>query len=259
MERLVAGAAELGIKLDASQLAAFRSYFEFLEERGRFVNLTAVRGWDAVRDDLFLRSLRILAVRYGAVEGAIAIKGAGIRVLDVGTGAGVPGMILKLALPLLDMTLLEATGKKADFVSECIERLGIKGARVVKSRAEEAARDPEFREHFDVVVARAVAQLTELAELTLPFARVGGMCVAQKGMGIEAELESSEYAVHELGGRRVAAQVVERPGHSSSDTLVVWTKERPTPEHYPRRPGIPHQRPLLAPGSRRQLDGERPG
>ncbi|MBI4306364.1 MAG: 16S rRNA (guanine(527)-N(7))-methyltransferase RsmG [Chloroflexi bacterium] len=259
MKLLIAGVAEIGIELDPVQQGRFRSFFEFLEERGRVVNLTAVHGWDAVRDDLFLRSLRILAVRQGPLAGAIATQGEGVRVLDVGTGAGIPGLALKLALPGLDVTLLDATRKKADFVSELIERLGIDRARAVNARAEKAGQDPAFRERFDVVVARAVAQLPELAELTLPFTRVGGVSIAQKGVEIEAEIRSSEYAARELGARLVGTQIVDAPGPLMPDTLVIWEKDRATPGQYPRRPGVPHHRPLLAPRSKGARAGGRIG
>jgi len=249
---LVAGARSLGVDLESGQLAAFQSYFLLLEQRGRLMNLTAVRGWEDVREELFLRSLRVLAVPGNALQEAIAMRGEGVRVADVGTGAGIPGLVLKLALPRLDITMIEATQKKAEFLREAIAILKLDRTRVVNARAEAAAHAPDLREAFDVVVARALAQLPELAELTLPFARVGGSVIAPKGAGIEAEVRAAAYAATMLGAAPSTSTVVSAPGSRGPDTMVVWDKNRKTPDRYPRRVGVPHKQPLQTPGQARR-------
>lgn len=247
MNLLVAGARSLGIDLESGQQAAFQSYFLLLEQRGRLMNLTAVHGWENVREELFLRSLRVLAVPGNALHEALARQGEGVRLVDVGTGAGIPGLVLKLALPRLEVTLIEATRKKAEFLREAATILNLDKTRIVNARAEEAAHAPDLRGVFDVVVARALAQLPELAELTLPFARVGGTVIAPKGAGVEAEIAAADYAATTLGAAPVASAVVSSPGTRAPDTMVVWRKDRRTPDRYPRRVGVPHKQPLHRP------------
>lgn len=250
MNLLVAGARSLGIELEPTQQAAFQSYFMLLEQRGRLMNLTAVRGWEDVREELFLRSLRILAVPGTPLSDAIDRQGQGVRLVDVGTGAGIPGLVLKCALPKLEVTLIEATGKKAEFLRATAAELRLEGTEVVNARAEEAAHAPALREAFDVVVARALALLPELAELTLPFAKKGGLVIAQKGADIEAEVAAARFAARQLGAGAAASSVVSSPGSRAPDTMVVWRKVSATPARYPRRAGIPHKEPLHAPGVR---------
>lgn len=250
MNLLVAGARSLGIELEPAQQAAFQSYYMLLEQRGRLMNLTAVRGWEDVREELFLRSLRILAVPGTALSDAVDRQGEGVRLVDVGSGAGIPGLVLKCALPKLEVTLIEATRKKTDFLRATVAGLGLEGTEVVNARAEEAAHIPVLRGAFDVVVARALALLPELAELTLPFAKTGGTVIAPKGGGIEAEVVAARFAAQQLGAGPASSSVVSSPGARAPDTMVVWQKIHATPSRYPRRPGTPHKEPLHAPGER---------
>jgi 16S rRNA (guanine527-N7)-methyltransferase len=165
----------------------------------------------------------------------------GARVVDVGSGGGLPGLPLKLARPDLEMTLIEASRQKAAFLVQAGARLGLEGVQVVAARAEEAGRGP-LRETFDAAVARALAPTPVLVELCLPLVRVGGRLLAMKTEA-SAELEAAAFAIRELGGG--SAEV--RPAPSSArerGVVVVIEKERPTPAAYPRRPGLPARRPL---------------
>jgi 16S rRNA (guanine527-N7)-methyltransferase len=246
MNSLVAGARGVGIDLDSAQQAAFQSYFRLLDERGRFVNLTGVHGWEAVREELFVRSLRILAVDEPPLPHMVRDRGLGLTAIDVGTGAGVPGLVLKIALPLLSMTLLDATRKKTDFLADAVRELGLEDVRLVNARAEDAAHDPTLREAFDVVLARSLARLPELVELTMPFCRIGGIVVAPKGADLGEEIEAASYAARELGATSPKVFRVDSPGTASADSMIILRKVAKTPRRYPRRPGLPHQRPLVA-------------
>jgi 16S rRNA (guanine527-N7)-methyltransferase len=242
---LVAGAREAGIDLGPDQQAAFQSYFQLLEERGRQVNLTGVHGWHDVREELFLRSLRVLAVDETPLPDVVRRRGAGYSAVDVGTGAGVPGIVLKIALPGIAMTLLDATRKKTDFLAVAVRELKLEGVRVVNDRAEVAAHDAALRDAFDLVLARSVARLAELAELTLPFCRVGGLVLAHKAAHVGEELAAARFAFQALGGDPGRAIAVSRPGSAPPDSIVVVRKVKTSPRKYPRRPGLPHTRPLI--------------
>lgn len=260
MQTLIAAAERLGLSLDASQQALFRRYYELLEEGGQTVNLTGAKGWERVREELFIRSLRILSPAAGGYIpasgwfsppagpgwGTMPGQDAPVRhILDVGAGAGVPGLVLKIAMPHIQVTLLDAAEKKCEFLRRAVRVLGLTGASVLQARAEEAAHSPAHREAYDLVVARALARLAELAELTLPFAKVAGVVIAQKGQGVEAELSEAGFAAWELGAAPAITQAVSSPGNAPPDTLVYWLKISGTPAKYPRRTGIPHKRPLV--------------
>ena len=237
MEVLAEGAACLGIDLDGKQVERFRSYYDELTVWNATVNLTAVSGCDEVQTRHFLDSLAVASALPATV-----LDGSD-RLLDVGAGAGFPGLPLKIAFPLIDLMLLEATAKKTAFLRHVVDKLGLEGVDVVTGRAEEEAHRPEMRERFGAVVSRAVARLDVLAELCLPFCAVGGVMIAQKGPQAEEELRQARNAIDTLGGRAKDRGMLVTPPVGIG-TLVVIEKQRQTPTHYPRRPGIPSKRPL---------------
>ena len=245
MRQLVAAAAALGIALDASQQRRFRQFFELLDQSGRQVNLTGARGWNRVRDELIVRSLGFLAGDHLASK-----DGVHSAVIDVGSGAGVPGIVLKLVHPGLELTLLDSSAKKTEFLASAVDALELDGVDVVKARAEEAARDPAFRERYHCVLARGLAALPELAELTLPFARQGGVVLALKPDSATQELASAAYAAEILGAAPGCILDASAGGRHPKDRLVVWRKIAPTPQRFPRRAGVPHRRPIVQPGPR---------
>jgi 16S rRNA (guanine527-N7)-methyltransferase len=232
--RLAHGAAALGLALDAEQLDLFDRYAALLIEGAAAFNLTTVRDPDAIVDRHFLDSLTVL----------LALPAGARTAIDVGSGAGFPGMALKFVRPELEVTLLDATGKKARWLDQTARALGVSGVRAIAERAESLARSPEHRERYDVAVARAVAPLAVLYELCLPFVRIGGSFVAQKSAaGADTEVPAAERALVALGGALRAVREV-RHDALPNRVLVEAEKVRATPAEYPRRPGQPGKKPL---------------
>lgn len=240
MQRLIDGASALGLHLTAEQQAAFQLYYEELVAWNQRFNLTAITGYEQVQVRHFLDSLSCLLA--GEVRQVLNRPDA--RVIDVGAGAGFPGIPLKLVCARTHLTLLEATGKKVTFLEHVVARLALLTVTTIKARAEDLGRDPAHREGYDLALARAVAELPVVVEYTLPFCKVGGWVVAQKGESGAAEAWSADKAIRLLGGELRRVVPVELPGLPEDRSLVVIEKVAPTPEKYPRRSGIPSKRPL---------------
>ena len=239
METLDIGAKKLGLHLSPGQLEQFEVYYRELVDWNRRINLTSITDYEEVQVKHFLDSLTVTT--------AINPKDAGksLRVIDVGTGAGLPGIPLKILLPGIRLTLLEATAKKAKFIEHLIERLGLDDVEIVVGRAEEVAHDALYREKFNIVLSRAVASLPALVELTLPFCAVGGRFVAQKKGDIEQEVKQSYKAIAVMGGRLREIRPIELEESGDKRYLIIIDKEKSTPAEYPRRPGMPAKRPII--------------
>ncbi len=245
METLRAGAEKLGLELTGEQLEAFQRYYELLVEWNRRVNLTRIIEPAEVQIKHFLDSLTcLLALKRARGEARQADAHRTLRVLDVGSGAGFPGLPLKIARPSWQVTLLEPVGKRTAFLEAVVSELGLEGVTVIRGRAEELGRDPAHREAYDVVVVRAVAELRVLCEYALPLCRLGGVFVAQKGATVEPELDQAQRAMEVLGGRLDAVVPIWLPTLDQPRHLVRILKVEATPEKYPRRPGIPKKSPL---------------
>ncbi|MCZ7545611.1 MAG: 16S rRNA (guanine(527)-N(7))-methyltransferase RsmG [Anaerolineae bacterium] len=226
----------LRLDLTADQQRAFRAYAALLLEWNAHTNLTAITEPAAIETKHFLDSLTLLR--------AVRPTAAGLRVVDVGSGAGFPGVPLKVVFPHIKLTLVEATGKKADFLEHLTRTLGLRDVKVVNCRAEECGQDAAHRERYDLALARAVAAMPTLAEYLLPLCRVGGQCVAYKGESAPQEAAQAENALRILGGQLRQLVPIELPGVAETRYLIVIDKRVATPERYPRRPGIPAKRPL---------------
>ena len=218
------GARDLKIVLPPEAEAAFRTYYTFLENRGQNVNLTAISGTEEVARLHFLDSIALLNFA----------KFKNVKVIDVGSGAGFPGVPLKIAEPSLDLTLLEPTSKRVDFLLELLDKLAI-DATVIKARAEDTAREPGKRELFDVVISRAVARLNILSELCLPFVRVGGLFIAMKGIDTAEEISEARNAIKTLGAEPLDHSDYNIPGTTVTHRAVVMRKISTTTDKYPRR------------------------
>ena len=230
---LAAMAKKYGVKLSGEQAGQFQRYMELLLAWNERVNLTAITEPEEVLEKHFVDSLTIL-------EGCKVKEGA--RLLDVGTGAGFPGMALKIARPDIRLTLLDGANKKLVFLGEVCAALGLEAERVHK-RAEEAGRDSALRESFDIVTARAVAALDILAEYCLPLVKMKGLFIAMKGPGAAEELSAAEKAIDLLGGGKIGVRTIHLPS-AGERNLVVVQKLRFTPNQYPRHGGTIRKHPL---------------
>ncbi|MDZ4771483.1 MAG: 16S rRNA (guanine(527)-N(7))-methyltransferase RsmG [Chloroflexota bacterium] len=234
---LAAAAADLfGLALTPDQEALFARYTDELATWNVHTNLTAITEPGAVVVRHYLDSLTLLA--------SLPDR-AGATVIDVGSGAGFPGVPLRIVRPDLRVTLLEATGKKIAFLKHLIDLLGLDGVTFANARAEEAGQDPAHRAHYDVAVARAVARMPILLEYLLPLVKVGGLAIAMKGTSAHEESASARRALEILGGRLHAIESFDLPGVEGAHHLVIVEKIAPTPPLYPRRPGLPTQSPLI--------------
>jgi 16S rRNA (guanine527-N7)-methyltransferase len=238
---LTSGASRLGLRLDARQLERFERYYHLLAETGRRIDLTTALNYEEVQRRHFLESAAMtVALRE---EGVLTAEDR-YSLIDVGTGAGLPGVPMKILLPQLSLTLVEATAKKATFLRRVIEELDLGDAQVLSGRAETLGREAPHRDAYQLAVSKAVAPLPTLLELTLPFLRVGGVLAAPKGSGVDEELARSGLALALLGGVLEKVRPLVIPHGKHPQTLVLVRKQSPTPPHYPRRPGIPKKRPL---------------
>lgn len=226
-------AQTIGFDLTAPCRHRLGRYLHLLLETNKQFNLTAIREPDLAWRRHILESIAVVP----------AIGDEARSLIDVGTGAGLPGLPIAILCPDLKVTLLEATGKKARFLGAVVGDLGLKNVKIITDRAETIAHQPEHREHYDLATARAVGPLNVLLELTLPFLLPGGRLLAMKGQAAESELRDAGDALMHLGAGEV--QVFELlPGLDDEANLIEVVKESATPTQYPRRPGIPKQEPL---------------
>ena len=236
LERLAEGTRSLGMELSAAQLDQYRSYIAGLVAWNQRLNLASREALADAERTLLLDSLSLVPL-------IVREQGPAGSLVDVGSGAGFPGLALKVALQGLRVVLVEATRKKAEFLAWMAAELGLPDVEVVAERAEEVARRPEYREAFDVATARALGPLPVVMELTLPLCRVGGLLIAPRSSSAEAEAESAKAVATQLGGRLRGVEAVE-VGRASGTALVVIDKVEETPPRFPRRTGVPAKRPL---------------
>ena len=226
-------AKKINITFTEKQLEQFRIYYELLVEKNKVMNLTGITEWDEVLEKHFLDSISLIRV--------IDLS-QNISVLDMGTGAGFPGIPLKIAFPNLQITLADSLNKRVLFLQEVIDALKIEGIEAVHSRAEDLARDKNYREQYDLVVSRAVANLSTLSEYCLPFVKIGGQFISYKSGDIEEEVVASKSALFLLGGK--IKDTVKFELGESGRSFVLIDKTKGTPKTYPRKAGTPSKKPL---------------
>ena len=225
-EILTARAAEVQIPLTAEQIAQFAVYNEMLLDWNTRMNLTAL----TAPNDVAVKHIIDSLTAYDA-----ALFAEAETLIDVGTGAGLPGIPLAVYAPHIRVTLMDALQKRVRFLTEVTRAMGLTHTRCIHARAEEAARAKEHRAHYDIAVSRAVARMPVLLEYTLPFVRVGGSVLALKGRAYAEEAEEGKHAAQILGGGAIAARPVQLPGLDDVRAILSVVKERPTPKTYPRR------------------------
>lgn len=227
--------SELNIHITEKQIRQYLIYYEMLTEWNEVMNLTTITEYEDVMKKHFVDSVSLIK--------ACDLSG-NLSVIDIGTGAGFPGLALKIAFPDLNVFLLDSLNKRIRFLNEVIEKLDLRGIETVHGRAEDYARQDKYRESFDLCVSRAVANLSTLSEYCLPFVKVGGSFVSYKSEKVMEELRSAENAISLLGGRVEKQVEFTLPDSDIYRNLLIVNKTKNTPSKYPRKAGLPGKEPL---------------
>ncbi len=228
------GCEALDLKLTDKQYENFIRYFEMLIEKNKVMNLTAITDFDEVFNKHFLDSLAI-----NKIYDMCKVQ----SLIDIGSGAGFPGLPIKIAFPHIRVVLLDSLNKRIDFLKTVIDELGLTNIECVHGRAEDFARDESFREIFDLSLSRAVANLRILLEYDVPFIKVGGDFVSYKAADVQAEIEESKNAMNEMGVSLIEKELL-IPGTELKRKFLIFNKTKNTNEKYPRKAGVPQKKPL---------------
>lgn len=223
----------IGIELTNSQLNAFETYYDMLIDRNKVMNLTAITEFDEVMDKHFLDSVYLFR--------SIKLE-ADYKLIDIGTGAGFPGIPLKIVFPELKITLLDSLNKRVGFLNDVIDELNLNDIEAIHGRAEDIARDKTYRASYDIAVSRAVANLSTLSEYCLPFVKIGGKFVSYKSGDCADEVDNAKAAIHLLGGK--INKIDEFSYSNNSRSFIVIDKVMNTSNKYPRKAGLPSKKPL---------------
>jgi 16S rRNA (guanine527-N7)-methyltransferase len=228
--------AEQGIVLSEEQLQQFEMYYELLVEWNEKMNLTGITEKPQVYEKHFYDSITpAFYYDFSRVE----------SVIDVGSGAGFPGIPLKICFPSLKLTILDSLNKRLLFLQEVTKQLGLQNVSFVHSRAEDAGKDKKYREQFDLATARAVARMNVLSEFCLPFVKPGGAFLVMKGANIEEELNEGKKAIKTLGGKTEKVETLFLPEEQAERNIVIIRKQQKTPATYPRKAGTPAKKPIV--------------
>lgn len=233
LDKFEKGLADLGISLNETQIKQFLDYYELLVETNKVMNLTAITEFDEVIEKHFLDSLSLCRIYDLNRE---------IRVLDLGTGAGFPGVPLKIAFPQIRLVLADSLNKRIKFLENVVGELSLRNVSCVHGRAEEMGRNKEYREQFDLCVSRAVANLSSLSEYCIPFVKEGGAFISYKSGEIEEEANAAKKAISVLGGE--LREIYKFDLYEQKRSFVIIDKKKKTPKAYPRKAGTPTKEPL---------------
>lgn len=232
-DKLITELGKISVVLNEKQLEQFETYYEMLIEKNKVMNLTAITEFDEVLEKHFLDSVSLIR--------AIDLNKT-IQVMDLGTGAGFPGIPLKIVFPELCVTLADSLNKRVLFLQEVVKVLGLENVNCIHGRAEDLARDKKYRERYDLCVSRAVANLSTLSEYCLPFVKIGGKFISYKSGDCEEEVKNSKSAVFLVGGK--IADIVKFDLGEAKRAFIVIDKVKGTSKEYPRKAGIPSKKPL---------------
>ncbi len=232
----IKGLEELEIKLSDEQINQFINYYDLLIEWNKVMNLTAITDFNEVINKHFLDSL--LLKREINMSNNLSL-------IDVGTGAGFPGIPLKIAFPNIEVVLLDSLNKRISFLNEVIDELELKRIKTIHGRAEDYGRDPLYRENFDLCVSRAVSNLVSLSEYCIPFIKTGGKFISYKSESVDSELNDSKKAIELLGGQLIKKSVIRLPNTDIDRAFIIIEKTKSTPKRYPRKAGTPTKEPIL--------------
>lgn len=232
-KRFLELANKININLTENQIEKFYKYMELLLEWNKKINLTAITDEDEIILKHFIDSLTVL--KY---------INENDKIIDVGTGAGFPGIPIAIMMPNVKITLLDSLNKRINFLNEVIRELDLKNIETIHSRSEDCGKDILFREKYDIALARAVANLSTLSEYLLPFIKIDGKMICMKGSNLEEELKNAEYAIKELGGEFVLKDEFELPDSDIKRNIIIVEKVKYTPKIYPRKAGLPSKEPI---------------
>lgn len=239
MNRLIEKAAKFNIELSEEQIQQFQTYYEMLVETNKVMNLTAITEIEEVITKHFIDSLALVEV-YPRIRD----KESELSVLDLGTGAGFPGIPLKIVFPHLHIVLMDSLNKRVKFLQSVIDKLGLCDIHAIHGRAEEAARNAAYRESFDLCVSRAVANLATLSEYCMPFVKLEGKFISYKSADIEEEVNDAKKAIAVLGGKLITVKNVTLPDSDIERSFVFIEKKKNTPKAYPRKAGTAQKEPI---------------
>lgn len=232
------GLEELGIDLSNDQIEQFVKFYEMLVEKNKVMNLTGITEFEEVIVKHFIDSLALVKV---IDKDKLSDD---ISIIDIGTGAGFPGIPLKIAFPEIKITLLDSLNKRINFLKEVSEELGFENIEFIHGRSEDFGRNPQYREQFDICVSRAVANLATLSEFCVPFVKVGGSFVSYKAGDCGEEISNSIKAVEKMGGKIINQLEYVVPASDLNRVLLLIKKEKATPKSYPRKAGTPAKEPI---------------
>lgn len=236
IEKLLDGMKHLEINLNENQVNQFISYYEILIEWNKVMNLTTITDFDEVIQKHFIDSLAIVK----CMDMSLPLK-----LIDIGTGAGFPGIPIKIVFPNIEVVLLDSLNKRINFLNEVIDKLQLESIKTIHGRAEDFSREKEYREKFDLCVSRAVANLSSLAEYCMPYVTIDGRFIPYKSGKVEEELVSSKNAIKILGGEVENKVLFSLPNSDIERSFIIIKKKKKTPKTYPRKAGVPTKSPIL--------------